>query len=378
LQQYLYKLRRGSQEVALTPGTWVVGRTPNAGVYVPDPMVSRRHALIRVARNHLDVLDLGSRNGTYLNGQLVRGARGLFPGDRLKFGSLEYEVEGHPVAADDPYYNDDQETPLPTRLIRDEIADRAKKAVNLDDELGERTVVGRAPGGPGVIKSGGGRVLPPEPPTGELRTPLPVRGRTPSGEFPKASGGGGNAGAGTSSGGGSSATETPPRSPSGAHLAVSAPGGASPGGTPTLSPIPPPATPTPSPVPAAAPRVVLALTDATWAEQIQRAAAIHQNLLVERVGPTDALAAAQRAGPGLLLLDLDAAAAEAPAIIHAWKEGPDARNRAVLVTAAIGDAQGLVEARNLGAQAFVRAGKAAILVVAQIRFHIQLSGMLGD
>jgi len=306
--QYLYKLRRDGQEVVLTPGTWVVGRTPNAGVYVPDAMVSRRHALIRVARNHLDVLDLGSRNGTFLNGQLVRGARGLFPGDKLRFGSLEYEVEGHPVAADDPYYSDDQETPLPTRLIRSEIADRAKRPLPSDD-VGEHTFVGRPPSRPEIHL---------EPPTAELLQP----------------------------------------------------GKQAPQVTRPMPVMQMPAAP--------APRVVLALADGAWADQIQRAAAIHQNLVVEKVTTGDVTAAAERTGSGLLLLDLDAVGDGAPALVKAWRAGPEARHRAVLVSSGLADAQGMLEARKLGAQAFVRAGKAAILVVAQIRFHIQLSGMLGD
>jgi hypothetical protein len=272
-------------------------------------MVSRRHALIRVARNHLDVLDLGSRNGTFLNGQLVRGARGLFPGDKLRFGSLEYEVEGHPVAADDPYYSDDQETPLPTRLIRSEIADRAKRPMASDD-IGEHTFVGRPPSRPDIHL---------EPPTSELMAPGKPQPQV---------------------------TRPMPLM--------------------TLAAAP-------------APRVVLALADSAWADQIQRAAAIHQNLLVEKVTPGEVTAAAERTGSGLLLLDLDAAGGDAaPGLVKAWRGGPEARHRAVLVSSGLGDAQGMLEARKLGAQAFVRAGKAAILVVAQIRFHIQLSGMLGD
>jgi len=72
-------LRRGENRVGAVPGSQVT---------LHDPSVSRNHALIRWVGENILVEDLGSRNGTLLNGRLVKTAT-LRPGDVLSFGSVE-------------------------------------------------------------------------------------------------------------------------------------------------------------------------------------------------------------------------------------------------------------------------------------------------
>jgi hypothetical protein len=48
--------------------------------------VSRRHARFTISGNEVTVEDLGSRNGTYVNGQVLTGPRRLVPGDRVRMG----------------------------------------------------------------------------------------------------------------------------------------------------------------------------------------------------------------------------------------------------------------------------------------------------
>jgi pSer/pThr/pTyr-binding forkhead associated (FHA) protein len=52
--------------------------------------ISRRHAVIRVRSNRLEVVDLGSRNGTYLNGFALKPHQpmGLRSGDELRLGKI--------------------------------------------------------------------------------------------------------------------------------------------------------------------------------------------------------------------------------------------------------------------------------------------------
>ena len=50
--------------------------------------VSRRHACIRIDGHQASVKDLGSKNGTFLNGQPVREAVPLVDGDRIRLGSV--------------------------------------------------------------------------------------------------------------------------------------------------------------------------------------------------------------------------------------------------------------------------------------------------
>jgi hypothetical protein len=64
-----YTVRAGGQEFVLRLGETVLGRDPAAGVCVDHPSVSRRHARISIEAGRAWLQDLGSRNGTFLNGQ---------------------------------------------------------------------------------------------------------------------------------------------------------------------------------------------------------------------------------------------------------------------------------------------------------------------
>ena len=74
--------------VDLAPGMeLVVGRAPDAGVRVQDRQVSRAHAHIRCQGPAVLVRDLGSRNGTLVNGQLLANAeRAVVAGDQITVG----------------------------------------------------------------------------------------------------------------------------------------------------------------------------------------------------------------------------------------------------------------------------------------------------
>jgi pSer/pThr/pTyr-binding forkhead associated (FHA) protein len=70
----------------------VFGRAPDVGIMLEDSRVSRQHAAISMAGQHVVVRDLGSRNGTFVNGQRVEKAR-LKPGDRIRIGASVIVVE---------------------------------------------------------------------------------------------------------------------------------------------------------------------------------------------------------------------------------------------------------------------------------------------
>jgi predicted component of type VI protein secretion system len=77
--------------------TLVLGRQA-ADLVIDDPQVSRRHAALRPAGDALEVEDLGSRNGTWVNGTRIDGPTRLAPGDRVRVGDTTFEVEALPVA----------------------------------------------------------------------------------------------------------------------------------------------------------------------------------------------------------------------------------------------------------------------------------------
>jgi hypothetical protein len=73
-------------------GDLVVGRAKESEVALTDPSVSRRHASIVLVNGVPMVRDLGSRNGTFVNGERVT-SRTLRDGDELRFGNTEAIVE---------------------------------------------------------------------------------------------------------------------------------------------------------------------------------------------------------------------------------------------------------------------------------------------
>jgi hypothetical protein len=75
----------------------MVGRAPGSDTEYLDyfvvnkPTVGRRHAIIKYKDQSFWVVDQGSVNGTYLNGERVLGERELKHGDRIKFHKFEFE-----------------------------------------------------------------------------------------------------------------------------------------------------------------------------------------------------------------------------------------------------------------------------------------------
>lgn len=74
-------------------GVTIIGRSSECQVNVPDPRVSRRHAMVRKQDGGFYLFDLGSFNGSYLNGSRVTAARKLKTGDVIGLADHEYVFE---------------------------------------------------------------------------------------------------------------------------------------------------------------------------------------------------------------------------------------------------------------------------------------------
>lgn len=72
----------------------LVGRSPSADVRIDDPRVSRLHARIEMRDDGVYVEDLGSRNGTRVDGEVVAGSRRLAAGDEIGVGSASVIFRG--------------------------------------------------------------------------------------------------------------------------------------------------------------------------------------------------------------------------------------------------------------------------------------------
>ncbi len=70
----------------------LVGRAPNCDCVVPEDCVSRKHAQLWRDGERWFVRDLGSRNGTRVNGVRVIEATEVRPGDRVSLGGAPYRL----------------------------------------------------------------------------------------------------------------------------------------------------------------------------------------------------------------------------------------------------------------------------------------------
>jgi pSer/pThr/pTyr-binding forkhead associated (FHA) protein len=69
-----------------------IGRAPRADFILDAPLVSRLHCRLTAGATELEVVDLDSTNGTFVNGSRVPSAR-LKSGDRLGVGRVELVVQ---------------------------------------------------------------------------------------------------------------------------------------------------------------------------------------------------------------------------------------------------------------------------------------------
>jgi pSer/pThr/pTyr-binding forkhead associated (FHA) protein len=97
-------LRTGGHEYRLDRPTTTIGRSAVCDIQVSSPLVSRRHASVTVSERGVSIEDIGSRNGVYVNAELVVGSVLVKLGDRLGIGDetfilLEIDTD---EAAEDP------------------------------------------------------------------------------------------------------------------------------------------------------------------------------------------------------------------------------------------------------------------------------------
>jgi len=79
----------GKAPIELPPGESVIGRSRNCVVQIAETTVSRQHAIFVVAPGNVRLRDLGSSNGTFVNGERVDGEIPLADGDRVVVGEAE-------------------------------------------------------------------------------------------------------------------------------------------------------------------------------------------------------------------------------------------------------------------------------------------------
>ncbi len=83
-----YILKFEGNEMELGEGIYILGRSKDCDIKFQNESVSRRHAKLAIMKDKIFVEDLGSSNGSFINGKLIRGETIVKPEDRLHFGKV--------------------------------------------------------------------------------------------------------------------------------------------------------------------------------------------------------------------------------------------------------------------------------------------------
>lgn len=89
----------GARTVAVGARRFTIGRSPDNDLEIPDPQLSRRHAVIESFDGAVQVSDCGSQNGTGVNGEPLAGPASLRDGDVVTLGqTCDITVRIRPAA----------------------------------------------------------------------------------------------------------------------------------------------------------------------------------------------------------------------------------------------------------------------------------------
>jgi hypothetical protein len=88
-----YRVCAGDRHALLGEGEVVIGRSSYCSLVIEHETLSRVHASLRVAGDGVELCDLGSSNGTYVNGVAISAPTMVRPGDEIRLGRVKIWIE---------------------------------------------------------------------------------------------------------------------------------------------------------------------------------------------------------------------------------------------------------------------------------------------
>src|SRR6056297_1385331 len=102
MMEFEARLRTDDGTVYTLSEELTVGRSDDCDITLPSSKVSRQHARFRLSDGGVTVEDLGSSNGTRLNGRAIGPAQALMDGDKVGIDTFTLNVEiASPASGDD-------------------------------------------------------------------------------------------------------------------------------------------------------------------------------------------------------------------------------------------------------------------------------------
>ena len=152
--------KSAGRAIAIKRNKLLIGRAEECDVRPLSEEVSRRHCTVVVGPSDVWVEDLGSRNGTFVNGTQITGKTRVTDGDLVRIGSLELRV-----SVTDPAARAGTDTDVSRWLVSDEPTEAGSVATQTTPL--EATAPPAAPDEPAEADAGGSDVIPTDDSTGD-------------------------------------------------------------------------------------------------------------------------------------------------------------------------------------------------------------------
>ncbi len=137
----IFWLKHSGTRFPIHRGRCKLGRSPHCFVVLPARRVSREHAEVWVKRGELLIRDLGSRNGTHVNGRQIHDAYTLREGDVIEIGDERLEVLQTQNADIPATLNGSDLDEEPAALVQRNVLELAEELLLKGAESGERATI---------------------------------------------------------------------------------------------------------------------------------------------------------------------------------------------------------------------------------------------
>jgi pSer/pThr/pTyr-binding forkhead associated (FHA) protein len=131
--------KHAGKSIKITKPEFVIGRGEDCQLRVGSDMISRRHSMFSLSEAKFAVQDLGSKNGTLVNGVRIDAPHDLSTGDTVEIGPLKFKIEliGAPAAEPAAAQVEAQAAAKPAAAPARKTSDSSRIDAFIDDWLTE-------------------------------------------------------------------------------------------------------------------------------------------------------------------------------------------------------------------------------------------------
>ena len=126
--------KNDGRQIKISVPEFVIGRGDKAHLKPSSELISRMHCAIRLKDGKVEIEDLGSRNGSFVNNEQLTGPYVAKSGDRLRVGNLNFELLIDPTQAGNKKPRVKGVADVATRTVKSK---KPKKGEELEDSISD-------------------------------------------------------------------------------------------------------------------------------------------------------------------------------------------------------------------------------------------------